>query len=166
MKFQSKAIIVTLILFFLLIVGVSIGNNQHFINIINTSNISVQNNNSIEDITPTAIVENNSFYIPTNDYIINNIDWLSYPNLRVGYVDQAQICEPNEIVPHKYIAVGVISEVNDGNNRTQIYEQLSGVALDLRRLCGPNSAICVFGTDHGVVAWTVTMRVYDDKVYY
>jgi hypothetical protein len=149
----------------LLYLGINIINQPFISNLINDKNETELNNNNSIIETPSPIVDN-SLTLPQNDYIINNINWSSYPNLQIGYIHLAQVCEPNEIVPHKYMAIGVMSEVKNGNNRTLVYEQLGSVALEIRHMCGPNSAICVFGTDHGIVSWTVTMRVYDDKVYY
>ncbi len=139
-----------------------IHNNQS----INTS-LNSNNSSNIDSISPTLITNyNNSLAIPPNDYVINSINWSLNPNLKTGYVYLAQVCEPNDIVPHKFIAVQILTEVKGTNDKTIIKEQLGNVAVEARRLYGPNSAICILGTDHGVVAWTVTMRVYDDKIYY
>ena len=36
--------------------------------------------------TSTIIDYNNTLNIPSNDYVINHINWSSYPNLETGYV--------------------------------------------------------------------------------
>lgn len=169
MRINIKLLLI--IIFMLLIlayIGINIGNIPSFSNMINNSSNKLEPNddNKFNENSSPISDFNDSLSIPPNDYIINSINWTSYPNLQTGYVHLAQVCEPNDIVPHKYIAIGIISEVKDGNNKTLVYEQLGGVAREVRHLSGPNSAIVIFGTDHGVVAWTVTMGVYDDKIYY
>jgi len=154
----------------ILIISLLILTNNYFIIYNNQSiNTSLNTNSSsnIANISPTPIIDfNKSLIIPPNDYVINHINWSSNPNLETGYIYLAQVCEPNDIVPHKFIAIQILTEVKGTNDKTIIKEQLGNVAIEARRLYGPNSAICILGTDHGVVAWTVTMRVYDDKIYY
>jgi hypothetical protein len=167
---KVNSIVIISILFIALIVGAVLYSHYGF-NIPyfvdnkqtnNTSSLNFSNNTN----QSTIIDFNNSITIPPNDYVINNINWSSYPNLKTGYVYLAQVCEPNDIVPHKFIGVQILTEIKETKNTTIIKEQLGSVAKETRQLYGPNSAICILGTDNGVVAWTVTMRVYDDSVYY
>ena len=164
-------IIIVLIMVLALITYIMI--NANFINVtLNNTNTNVNNSsgNISKDIylnvtSQPIYSDNNSLSIPSNDYIINNINWSSYTNLEVGYIDLAQVMEPNEYVSHKFIAVGVKTEVKNTDNDTIIQEQLSSVAHDVRRICGPNTAIVIMGMDQGILAWSVTMRVYDDNIY-
>jgi len=165
-KINLKIIFILIIIMSIIIfIGINISSKPHLLNISNnnSSNLNQINNKLNQNST---INDNNSINIPSNDSIINNINWSRYPNLQMGYVHFAQECEPNDIVPHKYVAIGIITEVKNYDNRTLIYKQLSEIALEIRRMCGPNTAICVFGTNHGILEWTVSMRVYDDKIYY
>jgi hypothetical protein len=164
-------VILILILLIILAIGIFLFSNNHF------QNNVINNNKSTNDSTiPSIIVSksppllvnnsNNSFMLPTNDYVINHINWSLYPNLNTGYIYLSEVCEPNEIVTHKFIGVEILTEIKDTNNVTIIKNQLGKVAKETRKLYGPNSAICILGTDHGIVSWTVTMRVYDDIIYY
>lgn len=163
-------VLLGIIFLIIILVGVyTIKNSTTTLNsTINKTNESFNNsliNSTTISITPLPFDYNNTLTIPSNDYIINKINWSSNPNLEIGYIDLAQVMEPNEYVPHTFIAVGIKTQVVNTDNDTIIREQLSNVARDVRRICGPNTAIVIMGMDQGVLAWSVTMRVYDDNIY-
>jgi hypothetical protein len=172
MKIRFVIIAIGLVIILTFITYIILDINSFTLTLNNNTNISMNNSTSTisKDVnsSPTSIQfynDNDSLLIPSNDYIINNINWSSYPNLAVGYIDLAEAMEPNEYVSHKFMAIGVKTEVKNTDNDTIIQEQLSSVARDVRRICGPNTAIVIMGMDHGVLAWSVTMRVYDDNIY-
>ena len=100
-----------------------------------------------------------------NDKLINNIHWKLYPNFDTGYVIANEIMEPNDDINHNYIAVEIATEMKDGTNDTDMYNQLSGIAREVRRMYGPNCAIGIMAMDHGVLINTVQMCIYDDNTY-
>lgn len=117
-------------------------------------------------VIPSLSIEpNNTLAIPPSDYVINNINWSSYPNLQSGYVYTVYIAEPTNVVPHKFIEVQILTEVKGTENRTIIREQLSGVALEARKIYGPNSDINIHGTKGGASTWIVSLLPYEDIPY-
>lgn len=106
-----------------------------------------------------------SLKVPPNEYVVENINWTSYPNLQKGYVLAAYIAKPNSIISHDFIEVQICSEVKNCNDKTQINKQLSGVAREARSIYGPNSGINIFGTIGGVEYYYVAIRPYEDDIY-
>ena len=169
MTINLKLVFITIfIISIIILTGIYVINKLYVSDIANNNSNNINTNNSIPygTISPIGIDYNKSITVLPNDQIINNITWSLYPNLQTGYVNLVQVCEPNDKVPHKYIAIGITTEVKNSYNRTLVYEQLSCIAQEVRHICGPNTAICIFGTTHGILEWSVTMHVYDDKVYY
>lgn len=170
MNTKKLIIIFVIILIIIFTIGVyTIIGKTNYNNIINnSSNHSINNSTAINfdntTVTP-IIISNSSLTVIPNDYLINHITWKSYPNLEIGYVIENEVLEPNEIVNHPYMAIEIATEVKDTDNDTIINSQLSDIATEVRHICGPNTAIVIMGMDHGVLAWSVTMRVYDDNIY-
>jgi hypothetical protein len=169
MKVKTKILICIIILITILLIGVyAVVSKSDIQNIINSGNHTLNNSTNIGSNivtnTPTINV-NNTQNLLTNDYIINHINWESYPNLEVGYIVENEIREPNDFVDHKYIAVEIATEVQGTDNSTIINKQLADVALEVRQIYGPNCAIGIFGMDQGVLVWSVTMYVSDDNIY-
>jgi hypothetical protein len=170
MNTKKLIIIIVIILIIVLTIGVYtiIGKSNYYNFINNSSNHSINSSTTINfgntTVTPIIISNNNLTVIP-NDYLINNITWKSYPNLEIGYVIENEVLEPNAIVNHSYIAIEIATEVKDTDNDTIINSQLSAIATEVRHIYGPNTAIVIMGMDHGVLAWSVTMKVYDDNIY-
>lgn len=104
MKNRFTIIVIVLIMLLFFITYIILDTN--FINAtLNNTTIDMNNSSRIITIdinsssTPQQFYsDNNSLSIPSNDYVINNINWSSYPNLEVGYIDLAQVMEPNEYV--------------------------------------------------------------------
>jgi hypothetical protein len=170
MKIKNLIIIFVILLIIILTIGVyTIISKYNYNNIMNnSSNHSINNSTTINfnnaTVTPN-IISNNSLTVIPNDYLINHITWKSYPNLEVGYVIENEVLMPNDIVNHPYIAIEIATEVKDTDNDTVINSQLSAIATEVRQVYGPNTAIVIMGMDHGVLVWSVTMRVYDDNIY-
>ena len=169
MKLKAKTSICIIILIIILLIGIYVAVSKTDLqNIIHSENHavnnSINNNSNVATITPIVNI-NDTQNIQPNDYVINSINWESYQNLKVGYVVENEVREPNDFVNHSYIAVEIATEVQGTNNSIIIDKQLADVALEVRRIYGPNCAIGVFGMDHGVLAWSVTMRVHDDNIY-
>jgi hypothetical protein len=133
----------------------------------NEKNLSISiTPNPISTVIPSVSIEpNNTLEIPPNDFVINHINWSSYPNLQSGYVYTVYIAEPTNIVPHKFIEVQILTEVKGTENRTIIREQLSGIALEARKIYGPNSDINIHGTKGGASTWIVSLLPYEDIPY-
>lgn len=169
---NTKKWIIILIIFFIIILSIgvyTIFNKYNYNSTINNSSNHSINNSTIINLNNTtvtpSIISNNSLTIIPNDYLINHITWESYPNLKVGYIVENEVREPNDFVNHEFIAVEIATEVQGTNNSAIIDKQLADVAHEVRQVYGPNCAIGIFGMDHGVLAWSVTMKVYDDNIY-
>ena len=156
--------IITLVLLICLI-----GTNNNIINI----NKLWQYNNTINTSNQTNIddnLNNNSttiidpFYIPPNDYVINNISWSKYPNLQKGYVLEAEKSEPTDVLNYEFINVQICTEIKDTDNETLIKEQLSGVAKEVKAIYGPISSICIAGTRGGAAEYFAEIWSYNDTV--
>lgn len=165
---KKWSLITLLIIALLIAVGIFMLSNYVYVqNYMNPSSQSITNNtnhNITVTINPSSI--NDTLLIPSNDYVINNINWSSYPHLQRGYVLTSYIAKANEIINHDFIEVQINTEVKSGNNETEIYNQLCGVAKEARNLYGPNSGINIYGTIGGVAYYHVEILPYDDKIYH
>ena len=140
-----------------------------FISHINLSDIIKKDENLYLSVTPNptsniipSIEPNNTLDIPPSDFVINHINWSSYPNLQIGYVYSAYISEPTKVIPHKFIEVDILTEVKGTDNKTIIKEQLAGVAKEAKKIYGPNSSINIHGTKGGASAWLVSLLPYEN----
>jgi uncharacterized protein YxeA len=159
-----KLINVSIVIILLISIFIILASFGYIHNIsINKNNTSVNTNISL---TATPVVdENTTLYIPTNDYVINNINWPSYPNLQRGYVSVSEISGPNEVVPHQFIEVQIHTEIVNSNNETEILGQLDGVAREARKIYGENSGINIYGEKNGIFYYSSSMIPYDDRMY-
>jgi hypothetical protein len=150
---------ILLILYFILTNG-NIG--VFNINQSNTNNSTIQLNVSNSNISQS----NNTNYldIPTNDYIINHINWSNYPNLKTGYVLAAYKAGPNDVLNYEFIDVQICTEIKDTDSEIIINEQLTGVAHEARLLYGPASGINIHGTKNGAEYYCVSILPYNDTV--
>ena len=163
---RLKLIISLIILIILIIICsyIFIGQNNYIINYKNNS--SSNTSNVIITPNPTSSTDqNNSLIYPPNDFVINHINWSSYPNLETGYIYTVYVAEPTNVVPHKFIEVQILTEVKGIDNITEIRRQLSGVAQEARKIYGYNSDINIHGTKDGASAWIVSMLPNDDTIY-
>src|SRR5271157_1380809 len=154
--------IITIILFFV-IIFIIIQNKTTSGNEINHTT-PIDNTNSTPIISSPIPSDNGTLIIPSNDYVINNINWSMCPNLQVGYVYKVYIAEPNQVIDHKFIEVQIVSEITNDSNRTIVLKQMAIVARDAREIYGPNSGIDIIGNKNGVLDYLVSMLPYDDKV--
>lgn len=159
-------VLATLLIF--LIIGL-IATNSTFISLVNielankTNNTTIQNNNQSPTIT-TLPNKTDQFNIPSNDYIINHINWSKYPNLQTGYVLVAEKSGPTFALDYDFIEVQICTEIKDTDNETRIYEQLSGVAHEAKKLYGPASGVNIHGTIGGASYYSATILPYNDTV--
>ena len=163
MKFRLIISLIILVIIVVICSLVIINQNGYMINNINNSSSNTPSL-TITD-SPASTEQNNILIVPTNDYVINHINWSLYPNLETGYVYTVYIAEPTNVVPHKFIEVQILTEVKGTENRTIIRNQLSGVAQEARKIYGQNSSINIHGTKGGASAWIVSLLPYDDTIY-
>jgi len=162
---KIKVVLLTFIIIILLfvVIFIIIQNKTTSVNEINYT-IPINNTNSTTIILSSVPGDNSTLVIPSNDYVINNINWSMCPNLQVGYVYKVYIAEPNQVIDHKFIEVQIVSEITNDSNRTIVLKQMAIVARDAREIYGPNSGIDIIGNKNGVLDYLVSMLPYDDKV--
>ncbi|AFC99409.1 hypothetical protein Mtc_0646 [Methanocella conradii HZ254] len=139
-----------------------LNNNYKINNNLNNSSVDLNLTTNLTQID--TIEPNNSFTIPPNDYVINHINWSSYPNLQTGYVYTACISEPTDVIPYKFLEVEIVTEVKNTENKTIIKEQLAGVAKEAKKIYGPGSSIDIIGTKDGIARWFASILPYEDKI--
>ncbi|WP_174591163.1 hypothetical protein [Methanocella conradii] len=159
MKINIQLLIFIIFIIFFIFIVYSIINK----NIANNNLIS--NNTSYNTINPMFNNTSEILLLPSNDYVINHINWTSYSNLEVGYVYKAYISDPTDVIPQKFIEVQILTEVKNTDNKTEILKQLDGVAREARAIYGPNSAINIYGTRGGVAYYFSSMLPYDEHIY-
>jgi ribosomal protein S8 len=139
---------------------------------INLSNSNKTNNstNYILTITPLPTIDYNStLSIPSNDYVINHINWSNYPYLQQGYIRDARISDPtgkdpNNDITHKYIDVEIYIEIKN-DNQSEIVNEMKRVAIEARNIYGPNSLILIVTTKNGVYYNNINTYPYEDTIY-
>jgi len=149
-----------------IIIILAIVNNASTIKLIfnqnNSSNDTITNINITQN--PQLTIQEDNLTIPSNDYVINKINWSYYPNLQTGYVYKAYISEPNDVINHKFIEVQIITEIKNEENKTDVLKQMASVAREARKIYGPNSGINIIGNNKGIFEYMVSMLPYDDQV--
>jgi hypothetical protein len=161
-----KLITATMIIVLLISLFIILASFEYLhINPINKNN--TLNNTSISlSVTPIVDENNNTtLNIPPNDYVINNINWSSYPNLQRGYVSVSEISKPNAVVSHEFIEVQIHTEIINSDNETEIMMQLDSVAREARKIYGENSGINIYGDKDGIFYYSSSMIPYDDTIY-
>jgi hypothetical protein len=168
MKF--KIIYIIAFVFFLIIIAIGsyavvTTNNLNSINIFYLNHTNTSKNN-VSIISPSPTIDyNNSLTMPSNDYVINHINWTSYPNLERGYVQDAQILDTNGgTINHKFIDVSIYIEIKNEDNESTM-DQLKEVLKEARIIYGSNSRIFIFGNKNGVFDHAIDMIPYDDTIY-
>jgi hypothetical protein len=126
---------------------------------ITSDNQTIPFNNSIIDYN------NTSFILPSNDYVINHINWSTYPDLPVGYVQNAFVSDPTSVVDHKFIAVDIVIELRPYDNKTVILNEMAGVASEARTLYGLNSSINIWGNRDGVLNMYVVILPNSNEIH-
>jgi hypothetical protein len=126
--------------------------------------------NYIPSITPSPTIDNNSsLRIPSNDYVINHINWSNYPYLQQGYVRDARISEPNDAdlkynITSKYIDVEIYIEIKN-DDQSEVVNEMKGVAREARSIYGLNSQIFIIANKNGVFYNNVNTYPYEDTIY-
>lgn len=161
---KLKSILAIVGFFIIVIISLFLLANYNVINYFNIHNSSI---NSTIDPTPSTIVTinpNNSFDYPPNDFVINHMNWSSYPNLTTGYVYTVYIAGPNEVIPYKFIEVQICTEITGTEDRSVIIEQLNGIAREAKMIYGPNSSINIIGTKGGIARWFASILPNEDQI--
>jgi hypothetical protein len=141
-----------------------IGNfSSHGTSILNNTTLS---NLSIEN--SSTLVENligEGLTLPSQEYILQNINWSNYSLLQNPYFHNHEVSDPTEVVDHKFLYVVIVVEINDAKNRSEILKQISGVVLEERRILGPNSGPTIWGTVDGICVYYAALRPYETDVF-
>jgi hypothetical protein len=133
----------------------------------NKTNISINNTSTI---TPSPSVDYNStLNLPSNDYVINHINWSNYPYLQQGYIRDARISDPDGTDPknditHKFIKVEIYVEIKN-DNQSEVANDMKAVAVEARNIYGPNSLIFIIATKNGVYYNSLNTYPYEDTIY-
>lgn len=172
---KLKIIYIVALAFFLIIIVIGsytmIKNyDLNSINIFNTNQTNTNDNHTSNNTTiilPSPIIDyNNTLTMPSNDYVINHINWSYYPNLERGYIQDAQILDTNGgTINHKFIDVSIYVEIKNEDNESTILNQMKGVLKEARIIYGSNSRIFIFGNKNGVFDHSIDMLPYDDTIY-
>jgi hypothetical protein len=174
MKLKVNVFIIVFVLLIIIVIGILCTNGtisiqniiEPTINNTNRQNYSINSINENITIIPIPNTNINSTWpIPSNDYVINHINWSLYPDIQTGYISQSDLSEPNEVINHKFAYAQICVEVKNIDNWNIVNSELSSVAREVRALYGPNSAIDIIGTVNGIIASHVYMLPYDDTVY-
>jgi hypothetical protein len=134
------------------------------------SNKTNSSTNYTLTITPLPTIDNYyTLNIPSNDYVINHINWSDYPYIQQGYVREAKISDPNEAdlkynLTHKYIDVEIYIEITQ-DNQSEVVNEMKGVAREARNIYGNNSEIFIIANKNGVFYNNVNTYPYEDTVY-
>lgn len=139
---------------------------------VNLQNVNKTNSttNYILTITPSPTIDYNyTLIVPSNDYVINHINWSNYPYLQRGYIRDARISDPTGTDPanditHKYIDVEIYIEINN-DNQSEVVNEMKHVASEARTIYGPNSLILIVTTKNGVYYNNVNTYPYEDTIY-
>lgn len=134
-------------------------NNTTFNNS-NTGSINIENSSAVIE---NSIRENPT--LPPKEYVLQNINWSNYSLLQNPYFHNYEVSDPTFVVDHKFLYVVIVVEINDAKNKTEIFNQLSGVVLEERKLLGPNSAPNIWGTVDGVMVYNAALIPYETKMH-
>jgi hypothetical protein len=75
-------------------------------------NNSINNTQYNVSVNPSPTLDiNATLSIPSNDYIINHINWSLYPDIQAGYISKSYLSEPNDVTNHKFVYVQICIEV-------------------------------------------------------
>jgi hypothetical protein len=173
MKF--KIVHIMILALFIIIIAIVIGSyavvktDNFNIGIFNKNRLNESTNNT-SIVTPMPTIDYNStLYLPSNDYVINHINWSNYPSLQQGYVHDAKITEPTGTdsengVTHSYIISFIYIEINT-DDQSKVVNEMKGVARDARSIYGPNSEVFIIANKNGVFYNNVNTYPYDDNIY-
>jgi hypothetical protein len=131
----------------------------------NTSKIN-KNNSSIEqqiNINDSKLdnTTKEEFVIPPSDYVVNNINWSNYPDLKKGYVASNYVTYTKE-VGKNFISVEICTEiVSNQDNVTKIKNELYEVGCEAKQYYGSAAAIHVLGTINGATLMVYTIIPYN-----
>jgi hypothetical protein len=122
-------------------------------------NLSIENSSTV---TEDLIREN--LTLPSQEFFMQNINWSNYSLLQNPYFHNYEVSDPTFVVDHKFLYVVIVVEINDAKNRTEIFNQISGVVLEERKILGPNSGPTVWGTVDGMMVYYAALTPYETDV--
>jgi hypothetical protein len=170
---RQNIIYILIILFIIIIISIAsyayLKSDKSNINLYNSTQTNSSLNNT-PTVTPLPTIDYNStLSIPSNDYVINHINWSNYPYLQQGYIRNAQISEPTGTDPynditHKYIDIEIYIEIKN-DNQSEVVNEMKHVAIEARNIYGPNSLILIVATKNGVFYNNVNTYPYEDTIY-
>lgn len=134
-------------------------NDSSIINNTTLNNLSIENSSTI---TEELIRENPT--LPPQEHFLENINWSNYSLLQNPYFQNYKVSDPTFVVDHKFLYVVIVVEINDARNQTEIFNQISGVVLEQRKLLGPNSGPTILGTVDGACVYYAALSPYETKV--
>jgi hypothetical protein len=143
--------------------------NEVNINFTNSNKTNGSINNT-STIAPSPTLDYNyTLNLPTNDYVINHINWSNYHYLQQGYIRDARISDPDGTDPqnditHKFIKVEIYVEIKT-DNQSEVVNDMKSVALEARNIYGINSLIFIIATKNGVYYNSLNTYPYDDTIY-
>jgi hypothetical protein len=123
------------------------------------NNLSVENNSTITE----DIIQNN-LTLPSQEYILQNINWSNYSLLQNPYLHNYEVSDPTYVIDHKFLYVVIVVEIKDAKNQAEILKQISGVVLEERNILGPNSGPTVWGTVDGICLYYAALTPYETDV--
>jgi hypothetical protein len=117
-------------------------------------NLGIMDGHSIDD----------NLILPTKDYILKNINWSNYPIINNPYIHNYEVSDPTDVISHKFLYVVIVVEVKDIKNKTEVFNELSGVVSEERKILGPNSGPTVWGTVDGVWVYYAVILPYENEI--
>jgi hypothetical protein len=170
---RTSLLILTIFIIVLVIFSFNTISNHEVINI-KTNNSSMLFNHSTSNSTSNNSIVNpcitdgqsidDNLELPSQEYILGNINWSNYPIIDNPYIHNYKVSEPTDVIDHKFLYVVIVVEVKDAINKTEVFNQLSGVVIEERRILGPNSGPTVWGTVDGVWVYYAVILPYENEV--
>jgi hypothetical protein len=145
--------------------------NNHEIGNLGSQDSSIINNTTFNNssIKNSSMVMENSIRenpkLPPQEHFLQNINWSNYTLLQNPYIKNYMVSDPTFVNDHKFLYVVIVVEINDASNKTEIFNQLSGVVLEERKILGPNSGPTAWGTVDGVMIYYAAQIPYDATIY-
>ena len=171
---------ISLIVIFLLISSVSVfifcflpdGNGTNQININNSvahSSVNISSNSSsnrtLESNITNHSIDDENLVLPSEETILNCINWSNYPLLRNPYIHNHEISDPTFVINHKFLYVTIVVEVINTKNETEVLRQLSDADRELQKILGPDSGPNIWGTADGVWVYYAAIMPYETDVW-
>jgi hypothetical protein len=164
---KVKSWFIALLIFIIILLVCLIASNNTISNLVNKEQYNKMNNTTqVNNISVANTSQSNidPYFIPSSEYVINHINWSSYPNLQTGYVLVAEKSGPTYAINYDFIEVQICTEIKNTDSETIILEQLSGVAREAKSIYGPASGVNIHGTKGGASFYCATILPFNDTV--